>query len=114
MKFLNSLGGKIILGIAFLFVLSFSINYAFPTQDIQTQTLVTNVKNIQTTGDIIDPINYGNLFNYNPAVTQNEHSSFTDVVTMSQGDRGIIEFEYDNPGKYLFHAHKTELSEKGG
>jgi len=64
-----------------------------------------------------DPINnfhlHGNLFNYYPAGTQKEPSFFTDMVTLSQGDRGIIEFEYENPGKYLFHAHKTEFSEKG-
>jgi len=25
-----------------------------------------------------------------------------------------MEVEYDYPGKYLFHAHKVEFSEKGG
>jgi FtsP/CotA-like multicopper oxidase with cupredoxin domain len=64
-----------------------------------------------------DPINnfhlHGELFNYYPAGTQSEPSSFTDMVTLSQGDRGIIEFEYKYPGKYLFHAHKVEFSEKG-
>jgi len=24
-----------------------------------------------------------------------------------------MEFEYEYPGKYLFHAHKVEFSEKG-
>ena len=24
-----------------------------------------------------------------------------------------MEFKYDYPGKYLFHAHKVEFSEKG-
>jgi FtsP/CotA-like multicopper oxidase with cupredoxin domain len=38
---------------------------------------------------------------------------YTDVVTFSQGDRGIMEFNYTYPGKYLFHAHKTEFAEKG-
>ncbi len=64
-----------------------------------------------------DPINnfhlHGNMFNYYPAGTQSEPSLFTDIVTLSQGDRGIIEFEYKYPGKYLFHAHKVEFSEKG-
>ncbi|NWK13156.1 multicopper oxidase domain-containing protein [Marine Group I thaumarchaeote] len=64
-----------------------------------------------------DPINnfhlHGNMFNYYPIGTQSEPSSFTDIVTFSQGDRGIIEFEYKYPGKYLFHAHKVEFSEKG-
>jgi len=35
------------------------------------------------------------------------------MITFSQGDRGIMEFTYKYPGKYLFHAHKVEFSEKG-
>ena len=35
------------------------------------------------------------------------------MITLSQTERGIMEFEYTYPGKYLFHAHKVEFSEKG-
>ena len=35
------------------------------------------------------------------------------MITLSQTERGIMEFVYDYPGKYLFHAHKVEFSEKG-
>jgi hypothetical protein len=35
------------------------------------------------------------------------------MVTMSQGERGILEFTYKFPGQYMFHAHKTEFAEKG-
>jgi hypothetical protein len=35
------------------------------------------------------------------------------MVTMSQGERGILEFSYKYPGLYMFHAHKTEFAEKG-
>ena len=35
------------------------------------------------------------------------------MITLSQTERGIMEFEYNFPGKYLFHAHKVEFSEKG-
>ena len=35
------------------------------------------------------------------------------MITLSQTERGIMEFEYEYPGKYLFHAHKVEFSEKG-
>ena len=38
---------------------------------------------------------------------------YTDMVTMSQGERGILEFSYKYPGQYMFHAHKTEFAEKG-
>jgi FtsP/CotA-like multicopper oxidase with cupredoxin domain len=35
------------------------------------------------------------------------------MITLSQTERGIMEFEYDYPGKYILHAHKVEFSEKG-
>ena len=63
-----------------------------------------------------DPINnfhlHGNLYRYNPTGTDTD-SFYTDMVTLSQTERGIMEFSYDYPGKYLFHAHKVEFSEKG-
>jgi len=63
-----------------------------------------------------DPINnlhlHGNLYRYNPTGTDTD-SFYTDMITLSQTERGIMEFEYTYPGKYLFHAHKVEFSEKG-
>ena len=56
---------------------------------------------------------HGNLFDYYPTGTYRVPSAYTDMITFSQGDRGIMEFEYKYPGKYLFHAHKVEFSEKG-
>jgi FtsP/CotA-like multicopper oxidase with cupredoxin domain len=64
-----------------------------------------------------DPINnfhlHGNLYNYYPTGTDLIPSTFTDMITLSQTERGIMEFQYKYPGKYLFHAHKVEFSEKG-
>ena len=64
-----------------------------------------------------DPINnlhlHGNLFKYYPTGTDLVPSFYTDMITLSQTERGIMEFSYDFPGKYLFHAHKVEFSEKG-
>ena len=64
-----------------------------------------------------DPINnlhlHGNLFKYYPTGTDLVPSFYTDMITLSQTERGIMEFEYTFPGKYLFHAHKVEFSEKG-
>lgn len=56
---------------------------------------------------------HGNLFDYYPTGTYRVPSTYTDVITFSQGERGIMEFNYTYPGKYLFHAHKTEFAEKG-
>ncbi|HET9009664.1 MAG TPA: multicopper oxidase domain-containing protein [Nitrosarchaeum sp.] len=64
-----------------------------------------------------DPINnfhlHGNLYQYYPTGTSLVPSTFTDMITLSQTERGIMEFQYNYPGKYLFHAHKVEFSEKG-
>lgn len=64
-----------------------------------------------------DPINnfhlHGNLFYYYPTGTNTVPSTYTDMITLSQSERGIMEFKYTYPGKYLFHAHKVEFSEKG-
>ncbi len=64
-----------------------------------------------------DPINnfhlHGNLYKYYPTGTDVVPSFYTDMITLSQTERGIMEFEYEYPGKYLFHAHKVEFSEKG-
>jgi FtsP/CotA-like multicopper oxidase with cupredoxin domain len=37
----------------------------------------------------------------------------TDMVTMSQGERHILEFEFEFPGQYMFHAHQSEFAELG-
>ena len=64
-----------------------------------------------------DPINnfhlHANLFDLYRTGTKLIPDEYTDIVTMSQGERGILEFSYKFPGKYMFHAHKTEFAEKG-
>ncbi len=37
----------------------------------------------------------------------------TDTVLMGQGERAVLEFTLDNPGKYMFHAHQSEFAELG-
>ena len=64
-----------------------------------------------------DPLNnlhlHANMFNYYPSGTNLQPDELTDIVSLNQGERGIMEFEYKYPGKYMFHAHKTEFAEKG-
>lgn len=64
-----------------------------------------------------DPINnfhlHANMFNFYKTGTKLIPDEYTDIVTMSQGERGILEFSYKFPGLYMFHAHKTEFAEKG-
>lgn len=64
-----------------------------------------------------DPINnfhlHANMFNYYPSGTRQTPDQYTDIISQTQGERGILEFNYTYPGKYMFHAHITEFSEKG-
>lgn len=64
-----------------------------------------------------DPINnfhlHANMFYYYPSGTSLVPIEYNDIVTLSQADRGILEFTYDFSGYYMFHAHKTEFTEKG-
>ncbi len=56
---------------------------------------------------------HGNLYNLYRSGTSLEPDELTDMITMSQGERAILEFSYKYPGQYMFHAHKTEFAEKG-
>jgi FtsP/CotA-like multicopper oxidase with cupredoxin domain len=54
--------------------------------------------------------NFFNLFKTGTSLTPHE---FTDTVSMGQGERHILEFTYDRPGKFMFHAHQSEFAELG-
>jgi len=62
---------------------------------------------------------HANFFEYYPTGTRNprtnglEPSEFTDTRIFGQGERGIAEFRYDFPGKFMFHAHVSEFAELG-
>jgi FtsP/CotA-like multicopper oxidase with cupredoxin domain len=56
---------------------------------------------------------HANFFDYYPTGTSLRPSEHTDTIALMQGQRGILEFRYPFPGRYLFHAHKTEFAELG-
>jgi FtsP/CotA-like multicopper oxidase with cupredoxin domain len=64
-----------------------------------------------------DPINnfhlHGNVFDYYTSGTDETADFKNDIVTLSQGDRGILEFQYKIPGRYMFHAHIAEFTDLG-
>lgn len=64
-----------------------------------------------------DPVNsfhlHANLFHYYPTGTSLVPSEYTDMIAQMQAQRGMLEFRYKFPGKYMFHAHKTEFAELG-
>ena len=50
---------------------------------------------------------------YIPGRTQYESTQVNDVIELGQANRGIVEFDYSNPGKYMFHAHVQEFIDLG-
>jgi FtsP/CotA-like multicopper oxidase with cupredoxin domain len=56
---------------------------------------------------------HANFFDYYPTGTKLEPSEFTDTKMFAQGERGIMEFRYNRPGRFMFHAHVSEFAELG-
>jgi len=56
---------------------------------------------------------HGNLFDYFPTGTGSQPSEHTDTVMLCQGQRGILEWRFPHPGRYMFHAHQSEFTELG-
>ena len=56
---------------------------------------------------------HGDMMAYIPGGTQYESTQVNDVIELGQANRGIVEFDYDNPGRYMFHAHVQEFTDLG-
>lgn len=57
---------------------------------------------------------HGNVFKYYPSGTDTKTPmETTDIVSLAQGDRGIMEFQYDKPGLYMIHSHFESQSGRG-
>lgn len=64
--------------------------------------------------DLINSMHlHGNMFHVYKTGTSLQPHEFTDTVMMCQGERHIIEFTYDEPGMFMFHAHQSEFTELG-
>lgn len=64
-----------------------------------------------------DPINsfhlHANFFQLYRTGTGLEPDEFTDIVTMGQAERHMLEFTYHERGRFMFHAHQNEFVELG-
>ena len=56
---------------------------------------------------------HGNFFRLYRTGTDLERHEWTDTVMLCQGERAVLEFTYDLPGRYMFHAHQSEFAELG-
>jgi len=64
-----------------------------------------------------DPINsfhlHAAMFRVHRTGTRLDGDELTDTIMMCQGERHILEFELENPGMHMFHAHQSEFAELG-
>jgi manganese oxidase len=56
---------------------------------------------------------HGNFFRLYRTGTDLERFEWTDVATLAQGERAVLEFTYDFTGPFMFHAHQSEFAELG-
>jgi FtsP/CotA-like multicopper oxidase with cupredoxin domain len=56
---------------------------------------------------------HGNFFRLYRTGTDLERYEWTDTVMLSQGERAVLEFTYNHPGPFMFHAHQSEFAELG-
>lgn len=56
---------------------------------------------------------HGHFFDEYRTGTKLEPQFFTDTIIMGQGERSILDIRFRYPGRFMFHAHKTEFAEKG-
>ncbi|MEX2281649.1 MAG: multicopper oxidase domain-containing protein [Gemmatimonadota bacterium] len=56
---------------------------------------------------------HGNFFRFYRTGTDLERFDWTDNVMLCQGERGLIEFTFNHPGRFMFHAHQSEFAELG-
>ncbi len=64
-----------------------------------------------------DPINslhlHANFFHLYRTGTKLVPDEFTDIISMGQAERHMLEFSYRFPGHFIFHAHITEFVDLG-
>jgi FtsP/CotA-like multicopper oxidase with cupredoxin domain len=66
-----------------------------------------------TEHDLINSMHiHANFFRYYPTGST-DRFEYTDTVMLCQGQRGILELEFPNPGRFMFHAHQSEFAELG-
>ena len=64
-----------------------------------------------------DPVNsfhlHAGMFRVFRTGTRPEPDDLTDTIMLCQGERHVLEFELENPGLHMFHAHQSEFAELG-
>ena len=90
-----------------------SFYYArYPIRVRRSQTVRIFLANL-TEFDLINSFHlHGDFFRYYPTGS-GDAFEYTDTVMLCQGQRGIIEIDFANTGRFMFHAHQSEFTELG-
>jgi manganese oxidase len=90
-----------------------SFYYArYPIRVSKSQPVRVYLANL-TEFDLINSFHlHADFFHYQPTGTA-EQWEYTDTVMLCQGQRGVIEIEFTNSGRFMFHAHQSEFTELG-
>jgi manganese oxidase len=84
----------------------------YPIRVRRSQTVRIYIANV-TEFDLLNSFHlHGDFFRYYPTGSS-EHFEYTDTVMLTQGQRGIIEIDFKNTGRFMFHAHQSEFTELG-
>jgi manganese oxidase len=84
----------------------------YPIRVSKSKTVRIYIANL-TEFDLINSFHlHGDFFRYYPT-GRDELMEYTDTVMLTQGQRGIIEIDFANTGRFMFHAHQSEFAELG-
>src|SRR5687768_4739745 len=84
----------------------------YPIRVQRSQTVRIYLVNM-TEFDLINSFHlHGDFFRYY-RTGRDEVVEYTDTVILGQGERGIIEIDFANTGRFMFHAHQSEFAELG-
>jgi manganese oxidase len=56
---------------------------------------------------------HGQVYQYYPSATAKSPMLTSDMLVLGQGDRGLIETQFDFPGNYMAHAHFEQVGGRG-
>jgi FtsP/CotA-like multicopper oxidase with cupredoxin domain len=84
----------------------------YPIRVSRSQTVRIYLANL-TEFDLINSFHlHGDFFRYYHT-GRDEVVEYTDTVMLCQGERGILEIDFANTGRFMFHAHQSEFAELG-
>jgi FtsP/CotA-like multicopper oxidase with cupredoxin domain len=84
----------------------------YPIRVRRSETVRVYLANL-TEFDLVNSFHlHGEMFRYYPTGT-GEAFEYTDTVMLCQGQRGIVEIDFNHTGLFMFHAHQSEFAELG-